>query len=79
MNCRRSVIMSSSPAQAGVCAILIGCIWLPGCGGVAAAPEPAAAVVTPPADGRIVVPANSPKLNLIHVAPVSMGPFDSRR
>jgi cobalt-zinc-cadmium efflux system membrane fusion protein len=67
----------TASAQAGIFAILLGCILLPGCGGVVAAPEAATAAPAKAAsDGSIAIPANSPKLNLVRVAPVSKGEFE---
>jgi cobalt-zinc-cadmium efflux system membrane fusion protein len=63
----------------GLCAILIGCVLLAGCGEsgkVAAAPaagKPSAERTTP--SDRIVLPAGSPKLERIRVEPVAMGRF----
>jgi cobalt-zinc-cadmium efflux system membrane fusion protein len=63
----------------GLCAILIGCVLLAGCGEsgkVAAAPavgKPSAESATP--SDRIVLPAGSPKLARIRVEPVAMGRF----
>ena len=68
--------VAALPALAGICAILTGCILLPGCGGVAAAPEPAkVSTAKARSDGRVVVPPNSPKLAQIMVATVSTGQF----
>jgi len=67
------------PVRPGLCAILIGCVLLAGCGEsgkVAAAPaagKPSAESPTP--SDRIVLPAGSPKLGRIRVEPVAMGRF----
>lgn len=70
--------MEISKFSLGVGAILAGSILLSGCGGVGvkAAPESAPAnAAKAMADGRIVIPAGSPKLEQIHVAPIAMGQF----
>ena len=62
--------------RAAVGAILLICLLFPGCGKVRANPEASKATPAKAAsDGGITIPANSPKLNLIHVAPVSMAEF----
>lgn len=66
-------------ARPALGAMLIGSVVLAGCGGKGSA-EAAAAAGTPSPEivisgDRITLPPGSPKLNLIHVAPVAMGQF----
>jgi membrane fusion protein, heavy metal efflux system len=64
-------------SRASVATILAGCVLIAGCGKMATNPEAAAAPPSKSAsDGGITLPANSPKLRLIRVAPVSMGDFE---
>ena len=69
----------TTPAPTGLCAVLLGSVLLAGCGEsgrVAAAPAVGKAAPQSSAPGgRIILPAGSPKLDRIRVAPVAMGRF----
>jgi cobalt-zinc-cadmium efflux system membrane fusion protein len=59
-----------------LCAILTGCLLLAGCGWKSEATEARGTGTEAAApSGRVVLPAGSPKLDHIRVAPVSMGLF----